>query len=267
MRGVELMSVELIYDADCPNVAAARSALMEAFTRTGVSARWREWERGAPDAPAYVKAFGSPTILVDGKDVGGEVPNATAASCRVYRAEDGGLIYAPSLEALSMALLGFAKLVARPSRVRAFGASLPAVGVALLPKLTCPLCWPAYAAALGMLGLEFIDYTPYLLPASAVFLAVAIAVLVLAARRTRRYLPLAFGVLSGAIVLAGKFALDADWVTNTGVALLIGAIYLSQRKHAVSAACPSCVAPGDKVEVQSGARSHLGGQDGFNVNG
>jgi len=42
--------VELIYDADCPNVAAARCLLIQAFARTGVSARWCEWERGAPES-------------------------------------------------------------------------------------------------------------------------------------------------------------------------------------------------------------------------
>ena len=41
----ERMRVELIYDADCPNVPATRSLLIQAFTKTGVSARWREWER------------------------------------------------------------------------------------------------------------------------------------------------------------------------------------------------------------------------------
>ena len=55
--------VELIYDADCPNVAAARSVLIKAFTKTGVSACWREWERSASDAPQYAKDYASPTIL------------------------------------------------------------------------------------------------------------------------------------------------------------------------------------------------------------
>ena len=245
------MQVELIYDADCPNVAAARSVLANAFTRTGVPARWREWERSAPDVPAYVRAWGSPTILVDGKDVIGESPDASAASCRVYRAEDGGLSHVPPLEAVCSALHGVGKLASRASRLRSVPASLPAIGAALLPKLTCPLCWPAYTAVLGALGLEFVDYTPYLFPATVAFLAVAIGALVLAARRTRRYLPLALGVISGAIVLTGKFALDADWVTNSGIALLIGAILLPARNRTASPACPACVAPSDGVETQA----------------
>ena len=48
----EALSIELIYDADCPNVAAARSTLSEAFVRTGMNARWREWERSSSNVPA-----------------------------------------------------------------------------------------------------------------------------------------------------------------------------------------------------------------------
>ena len=241
------MKIELIYDADCPNVAAARSTMSEAFARTGISARWHEWERSSSNAPAYVKAFGSPTILVDGKDVAGEAPDASGGSCRVYRANDGGLTRTPSLEEVRMAVVTANTPAPRQNRLRTFGASLPAVGTALLPKLTCPLCWPAYTAMLGALGLEFVDYTPYLFPATAVFLAAAIGALIFAARRTGRYIPLALGVIAGVVVLAGKFAIDADWVTNTGIAFLMGAIFLSARKRTHSAPCQDCVPADDKV--------------------
>lgn len=58
------MNVELIHDADCPNVAATRSLLIKAFTQTGVSARWQECERSSPESPVYAQSFGSPTILM-----------------------------------------------------------------------------------------------------------------------------------------------------------------------------------------------------------
>jgi hypothetical protein len=32
----------------------------------------------------------------------------------------------------------------------------PGVGVSLLPKLVCPLCWPAYAGLLSTFGLGFL---------------------------------------------------------------------------------------------------------------
>ena len=98
------MIVELIYDADCPNVPDARSQLIKAFTQIGMSARWREWERGAPDTPAYARAYGSPTILVDGKDIAGVLPDADAQACRVYGDERGKLGGIPSVAAICAAL-------------------------------------------------------------------------------------------------------------------------------------------------------------------
>jgi hypothetical protein len=98
---------------------------------------------------------------------------------------------------------------------------LPAVGAALLPKLTCPVCWPAYAALLSALGVSFIDYTPYLLPLTLVFLVVTLAIL---ARRPRRgYAPLALGLIAAAAMLIGKFGFDSEIATYAGVALLVGA--------------------------------------------
>lgn len=46
-------------------------------------------------------------------------------------------------------------------------------GLALLPKLTCPVCWPAYTALLSSVGINFVDY-PYLLPTLTTFLAIAL---------------------------------------------------------------------------------------------
>lgn len=65
----ETMSVELIYDRDCPNVLDARANLVKALAASGREARWTEWDRSAPDSPPHVKGYGSPTILVDRKDV------------------------------------------------------------------------------------------------------------------------------------------------------------------------------------------------------
>jgi LmbE family N-acetylglucosaminyl deacetylase len=98
------MKVELIYDADCPNVAAARSLLAAAFAQARIATRWLEWERNESESPAYARQFGSPTILVDGKDVAGAMPGAGDASCRVYRSAEGRLAGAPSPDHLLAAL-------------------------------------------------------------------------------------------------------------------------------------------------------------------
>ena len=181
--------VELIYDADCPNVAQARSLLIKAFTQTGVSARWREWERSAPGSPEYARRYGSPTILVNEKDVGGGAPGAGNAACRIYSDGDGKLSRIPPLDAVCSALMSASPSKPAKTLWQAVIASLPAVGAASLPKLTCPLCFPAYAAVLSALGLEFVDYTPYLLPLTGAFLIVALAVLAMQFRRTRNVHP------------------------------------------------------------------------------
>lgn len=42
--------------------------------------------------------------------------------------------------------------------------TIPGIGVALLPKLICPLCWPLYAGIVSSVGLGFLIGTAYLLP-------------------------------------------------------------------------------------------------------
>ncbi|MBI4189009.1 MAG: MerC domain-containing protein [Betaproteobacteria bacterium] len=248
------MNVELIYDADCPNVADMRSLLIKAFTQTDVSARWREWERSSPDTPGHARAYGSPTILVDGNDIAGIAPDAGIRACRVYSDEHGNLSRVPPLETICLALLT-ASREKKPAagRWQAAMASLPAVGTAFLPKLTCPLCFPAYAAILSALGLEFVNYTPYLPPLTAAFLVVALAVLGLQTRRTGNIIPLLLGIAAASVVLIGKFGLESDWLTTGGVVLLVVAIFFGNRgKSTVIAPCPACAAG----ESEQHAKAH-----------
>ena len=39
---------------------------------------------------------------------------------------------------------------------RRTAAVIPGIGVSLMPKLICPLCWPAYAGLLSAVGLGFL---------------------------------------------------------------------------------------------------------------
>lgn len=96
--------VELIYDTDCPNVERARKALLEGFGRAGLQPSWQEWDRQLPESPAYVRGYGSPTILVDGGDVVGAVPGTGQSSCRLYRHGSGTFEGAPSVEQIGAAL-------------------------------------------------------------------------------------------------------------------------------------------------------------------
>ncbi|HZS57950.1 MAG TPA: hypothetical protein VFA43_01680 [Gemmatimonadaceae bacterium] len=76
--------VELIFDATCPHVEAARAQLREALTRAGRPATWTEWDRAAANAPEYAQRYASPTVLVDGRDVaGGGTLEPGGSGCRL----------------------------------------------------------------------------------------------------------------------------------------------------------------------------------------
>jgi hypothetical protein len=89
-------TIELIYFDGCPNAEGARVNLGEALGALGLAAEWREWEQGDPQAPLYVKRHGSPTVLVNGRDVTGATVGVGGAACRA----DG----APSVDTISAAL-------------------------------------------------------------------------------------------------------------------------------------------------------------------
>ncbi len=209
--------VELIYQESCPNVEGARAALREALRRVGRAPRWREWERGDADAPVRTMLYGSPTILVNGRDVVGAGPGDGSESCRVY---GGGQQGVPPVGAIVAALE--ASGGPRTGWSRAL-AALPGAGVALLPVGACPACWPAYAGLLGSLGMGFLLDTAYLLPLTAGFLAVALLPLGYRARGRRGFGPLGLGVVATATAFLGKFALDSNATLYLGLALLIGA--------------------------------------------
>jgi hypothetical protein len=95
-----MRSVELIFDATCPNVGAARAALREALGPFG----WIEWDRADPNAPPYAQTYASPTILVGGRDVGGATALDAGSGCRVYAGARGTFAGAPTVEMILEAL-------------------------------------------------------------------------------------------------------------------------------------------------------------------
>lgn len=95
------MKIELIYFEGCPNVDAARNNLRKACTELGLKADWQEWNQNDEAVPDHVKVFGSPSILVDDKDIAGGPGDCCAPkSCRLY---DGGQ-NAPAVETIKAAL-------------------------------------------------------------------------------------------------------------------------------------------------------------------
>lgn len=82
---MSLPAIELIYDHDCPNVNETRRVLACACNQAKVNPVWQEWERSDPSAPAYVRAFGSPTVLIDRIDVEGAGNGTGSNCCRIYK--------------------------------------------------------------------------------------------------------------------------------------------------------------------------------------
>ncbi|MGH8224728.1 MAG: hypothetical protein ACRER1_01050 [Gammaproteobacteria bacterium] len=93
--------VELVYFAGCPNVGAARTAIREAMSAEGLVPQWREWNRDDPATPATLRACGSPTIMINDRDI--SPANAEAASCRVY-ADATSLRGTPAIETIRLAI-------------------------------------------------------------------------------------------------------------------------------------------------------------------
>lgn len=243
-----MKQIELIYDADCPNAGAARNQLRRTLQQLGQPAEWKEWNRAEAEIPAYARQFGSPTILVDGRDVTGGGPSEHANCCRLYRTANGSASGIPPAEAVAAALGGAGSYHAfTSSRFRSSLAVVPAVGLAVLPKLACPACWPAYAGVLGSLGLGFLADTAYLFPLTAVFLAIAVAALGYRARNRHGLGPLTLGLLAAATVLIGKFQLESNVAMYGGVALLVGAsLWNAWPSRKVASSCSACT-EGDRL--------------------
>ncbi len=88
-------TIELIYFDGCPNVESARANLRDVFATLDLPKGWQEWEQGDPASPPHAKQYGSPSVLVNGRDVTGVGP-VGAAACRA----DG----APAVDTIRNAL-------------------------------------------------------------------------------------------------------------------------------------------------------------------
>ena len=248
--------VELIYDSDCPNVQRARKAMLEGFSQAGLQPSWKEWDRKSPESPAYVRGYGSPTILVDGRDVAGVAPGNGGSSCRLYRNASGTFEGAPSVEQIREAFRAteHPPLVGTRSSSgwRSSLATLPGIAFAFLPKLACPACWPAYAGLLSSVGLGFLLDTAWLFPLTAVFLILAMGALAFRARTRRGYGPFGVGLAAAIVVLVGKFVFDSNTAMYGGIGLLVATSVWNawpRRKHEVGS-CSKCVQQVPEIETK-----------------
>jgi mercuric ion transport protein len=127
----------------------------------------------------------------------------------------------------------------------------PALGISLLPSLSCPACWPAYASILSAAGLSFLGESKYLLGLNAAALLVSLIVLLRRARHTS-YGPVLLGAFATMVILSGKFLLSSNLTNWLGAVALLGAFVWSGAKSKL-ASCPECA--GDiHLEVNHGVK-------------
>jgi mercuric ion transport protein len=125
--------------------------------------------------------------------------------------------------------------------------ALPGVGVSLLPKLTCPVCWPAYAGLLSSVGLGFLISARYFFAFTSGFLLLSVTALAFRAGERRGYGPAVLGLAAAAIVLLGKFSLESSATAYGGLVLLIAASVWNSWPR------PQCAPAGDGL-VQLSAK-------------
>lgn len=113
---------------------------------------------------------------------------------------------------------------------------IPGIGVSLLPKVACPLCWPSYAGLLGSLGLGFLISGKYLLTLTGVFLVLTLGAFAFGAKRRHGYGPLWLGIVSSGGVLLGKFAWESKPTMYAAVGLLVVASVWNGWPHRIGAA-------------------------------
>lgn len=212
--------VELLYDLDCPNVAQAREVLLHAFAQSDLPPSWVEIERKAATSPAYARMYGSPTILVNGKDVAGTVGEG-ADCCRLYP-QEGGYRGVPEVVQVAQALSRAVTGEFSPGfRWREFFVTIPGMVVAVLPALHCPACWPAYAGLLSAIGLGFLIDAQYLLPIAAAVLGLTLVALGYNAQSRHGYRPLMLGLIAMGAIILGKVVLLFDAIVWGGLVLLM----------------------------------------------
>jgi hypothetical protein len=88
---VAVRLVELLYFGGCANYVAARKTVETVAAELGVSPDLRLVEVETPEAAEELRFLGSPTIRVEGKDVGSGADERTEFqyACGLYRTASG----------------------------------------------------------------------------------------------------------------------------------------------------------------------------------
>lgn len=114
-------------------------------------------------------------------------------------------------------------------------------GIAALPILACPACWPLYVGLLTALGLSFVDYTPFLLPVTAALLLISLLPLFWRAKQRWGYGPIAAGSMGAVLILYGKYWLLSQPLYYVGIAILLVASIWNIWPRRKKEKCHQCV--------------------------
>jgi len=226
--------VEFIYDDDCPNVERARKVLINAFSLAKQIPSWKEWSRSDLNSPDYVQRYGSPSILVNGRDIVEAQTLSDTSCCRIYEGEQGRFQGFPTIDSVVTALQENGKA----ARNRGWITSLPTVGAVLVPKLVCPSCIPALAALASSAGISVMEFKPFLTLFTLILLGVAVLSLSYKGEQRRGRAPFYLGLLSGAVMLLGQYSWQSLEMIYLGIAMLIAAsIWNAWPKRGECSAC------------------------------
>lgn len=235
-----MMQIELVYDSNCPNAEGARGNLRLALGQTGMKTGWDEWERNDPDLPDRFMNYGSPTILINGKDIIESLSESDGDSCRLYKDSKGMMRGAPPVEVIVKALAESKSIGSFSSKYSGLVAGSGAIGAAFLPKLICPLCWPIYAGLLSSMGLGFLLHGASLLILSVTLLGLALFVFALRGKKRGNFLPFWIAVAGVSLVLTGKFFWINNFSIYTGSAFLMLAAIFDIRPLNKVQSCQDC---------------------------
>ena len=237
-----MVQIELLYLPDCPNVGPTRANLRAALVQAGLLTRWRERNLADADTPTTLRHFGSPTVLIDGKDLddaSNEARPFDASCCRIYAGAG-----TPSVRLILANIERAASTP--PKRTWMSGAAgVPAIAAGLLPAAKCPACLAAYTGVFSSFGLTSVLLNEILLPLTIVLVVLSLATLAFRARKRRGYAPLGLGIAASVALLVGKFWLDWPFLWYAGIAALAAASLWNAwpRKAAPATDCPACDPP------------------------
>ncbi len=100
-----MIHVTFLYYEECPSHDVALDRLRQVIAEEGIEAEIEIIKVETEEQAQRLRFIGSPTILIEGRDIDPPPSNARyALTCRAYRLEDGRISPLPSPEMIRRAL-------------------------------------------------------------------------------------------------------------------------------------------------------------------